>query len=74
MVTEQITAKAAQLPPAFQQEALDFIEFLARKAQRRSETGEDAEWSGFSLGQAIRGLEDEAGHEYQESDLQEEWQ
>ena len=34
MVTEQITSKTAQLPPALQQEVLDFVEFLAQRVAR----------------------------------------
>ncbi len=42
MVTEQITVKAAQLPPALQQEVLDFVEFLAHRAAPSAATDEPA--------------------------------
>ncbi len=64
---ERITEMIRRLPPPVQQEVLDFAEFLAEKG------GGDAEWSGFSLDQAMRGLENEEIPEYSEADLKEKW-
>jgi len=64
---ERITEMIRRLPPPVQQEVLDFAEFLAEKG------GGDAEWSGFSLDQAMRGLETEEIPEYSEADLKEKW-
>ncbi len=42
MVTEQITVKTAQLPPALQQEVLHFVEFLAHRTAPSADAGEQA--------------------------------
>jgi hypothetical protein len=54
-----------ELSPPLQAEALDFIEYLLAKAERR----EKNEWSELSLRFAIRGIEDEEAPTYTAADL-----
>jgi hypothetical protein len=65
-ILEKITRDLKVLPESAQVEVLDFVEFLKSKAATR----EDADWSAFSLGEAMRGLEDEP-IAYSEQDLKE---
>jgi hypothetical protein len=65
-VTERITNDLKTLPESAQAEVLDFVEFLKNKTR----TAEDADWSAFSLAQAMRGMEAEPSL-YSESDLKE---
>jgi len=65
-VAERIAEDLQTLPESAQAEVLDFVEFL----KTRTRTAEDAEWSAFSLAQAMRGMEDEPSP-YSESDLKE---
>ena len=74
VVTEQINSKIEGLPTLYQQEVLHFIEFLSQKAMRGEAETEDKLWAGFSLTQAMRGLEDDNTPEYTEADLKEKWQ
>lgn len=52
---EKIASEVSNLAPKDQAEVLDFVEFLKRKHCRM----ENADWDGFSLSQAMRGMEDE---------------
>lgn len=72
--TEQITDRLQKLPPPLQREVLAFIEFLAQKVAQREDASEEAEWTKFSLAQAMNGLENEDSPEYIEADLKEKWQ
>ncbi len=74
VVMEQITDRLQRLPPSFQREVLDFIEFLAQKVAQGEAGSEEAEWMGFSLAQAMAGMEDEDAPEYNEADVKERWQ
>ncbi len=65
-VTEKIAHDLQTLPAAAQAEVLDFVEFLKSKTA----PAEDADWSAFSLTQAMRGLETEPDL-YSETDLKE---
>lgn len=65
IVAEQIQAYLQRLPPPFQAEALDFVEYLLAKAERE----ERAEWSSLSLAYAMRGMEDEETPAYTIADL-----
>ena len=62
------------LPPPLQREVLDFIDFLAQRVAHREDASEEAEWTKFSLAQAMNGLENEDSPEYSEADLKETWQ
>lgn len=77
MQIEELIAKVSRLPSLRQQEVMDFVAFLE---QRYGHVGEvdanewtDAEFQSMSLGQAMRGLEDEPDI-YAEDDLKERWQ
>ncbi len=54
VLTEKIQEYIQRLPPAFQEEVLDYLEFLLAKAER-----EEKAWTRFSLDSAMRGMEDE---------------
>lgn len=54
VLSEKIQEYIQKLPPSFQEELFDYLEFLLAKAER-----EDKEWSRFSLASAMRGMEDE---------------
>ncbi len=73
VVAEKITKKLENLPISVQLEVLDFVEFMAQKAQRQNLSEESRQWSEFSLNQAMKGLEDEEIPEYTEADLKEKW-
>lgn len=54
----------------------DKLELLASPLQREvlALASEEAEWTRFSLAQAMNGLENEDSPEYSEADLKEKWQ
>jgi Protein of unknown function (DUF2281) len=72
-VTEQIANEVKTLPPEAQQEVLDFVGFLRTRLETRHSRKDDIQWSEFSIGNALRGMEEEAGPEYSEADLKERW-
>ena len=73
IVTEKINQKVEKLPIEIQLEILDFVEFVAQKAERQNASKENWQWTDFSLAQAMKGLEDEETPEYTEADLKEKW-
>lgn len=73
IVSEKINQKVEKLPIAIQLEVLDFVEFVAQKAERINSEDEGKQWAEFSLNQAMKGLEDEETLEYTEADLKEKW-
>ena len=54
VLSEKIQEYIQKLPPSFQEELFDYIEFLLSKAER-----ENKESSRLSLASAMRGMEDE---------------
>jgi hypothetical protein len=70
---DQVSQQIIQLPEAFQKEALDFIEFLTKKARQENSREEDLEWFNLSVTSAMRDAEDDDGPVYGESDLKEKW-
>ncbi|MDZ7364890.1 MAG: DUF2281 domain-containing protein [candidate division KSB1 bacterium] len=70
---ELINQHVQRLPEPFLNEVLHFIEFLMKKIVPANSHQEDLQWSRFSLSEAMRGLEDEDGPIYGESDLKERW-
>ncbi len=72
-VAERIANEVESLPPEVQQEVLDFVGFLRTRLVARESRKDDILWSGFSIGNALRGMEDEAGPDYSEADLKERW-
>lgn len=73
IVSEKISQKVEKLPMAIQLEILDFVEFVAQKAEKTNSDDEKKQWTEFSLNQAMKGLEDEEIPEYTEADLKEKW-
>ncbi len=73
IVAEKINQKLEKLPISIQLEVLDFIEFVAQKAEKQNLAEEDEQWTNFSLTQAMKGLEDEDIPEYTDADLKERW-
>lgn len=55
---EQIIERVKVLPEELQAEILDFVEFLGSRAVKRND--ERAQWSDFSLSQAVRGMDSES--------------
>ncbi len=53
---EKIRYYIQNLPRPFQEELLDFIEYLMLKAEQQ----EKQEWDSLSLSSAMRGMEDES--------------
>jgi hypothetical protein len=52
---EKIHQYVQKLPRSFQQELLDFVEYLVMKAEQQ----EQQDWASFSLSTAMRDMEDE---------------
>ncbi|MDF1553494.1 MAG: DUF2281 domain-containing protein [Deferrisomatales bacterium] len=63
-----VRSKLETLPPAAQQEVLDFVEFLV---SRRGP--EDGEWSFASLSTALDGMEGDEWPDHAEDDYTERW-
>ena len=53
---EKIQQYVQKLPRSFQEELLDFVEYLVMKAEQQ----EQQEWSSLSISSAMRGMEDES--------------
>jgi hypothetical protein len=73
IVREKINQKLEKLPIEIQLEILDFVEFVAQKAEKQNASEENRQWTDFSLAQAMKGLENEETPEYTEADLKEKW-
>jgi len=73
IITEKINRKLEKLPISIQLEVLDFVEFVAQKAEKQNSSEENRQWTEFSLRQAMKGLENEELFEYTEADLKEKW-
>ena len=69
-ITEAVLHHLQALPESAQAEVLDFVEFLELKAEIGGNGREQADWSGFSLSQAMRGMENEPSP-YAMNDLKE---
>jgi hypothetical protein len=59
VMNQKIQDYIQKLPPSFQEEVLDFLEYLLAKAERETARREEKEWSRLSLESAIRVMEDE---------------
>jgi len=69
ILSERIQQHIQELPASLQAEVLDFVEYLAAKAEREATRQEKRSWSGLSLSLAMRGMEDEDTPSYNPSDL-----
>lgn len=65
-ISQQLVKHIENLPESLQSEVLDFVEYLEIKLQQK----EEAEWSAFSITQAMRDIESEESL-YTISDLKE---
>jgi hypothetical protein len=63
---EKIHQYVQKLPRSFQEELLDFVEYLVMKAEQQ----EQRDWTSLSLSSAMRNMEDESVA-YSLSDLRE---
>ena len=72
-VTERIANEVETLPPEAQQEVLDFVGFLRARLITKESRTPDIQWSEFSIANALRDMEQEAGPEYDDADLKERW-
>jgi hypothetical protein len=63
---EKIHKYVQKLPRSFQEELLDYVEYLTMKAEKQ----EQQDWESFSLSSAMRDMENESVS-YSISDLQE---
>ena len=52
---EKIHHYAQKLPYSYQEELLDFVQYLLQKAEQ----DEKQDWTSFSLSSALRGMQDE---------------
>lgn len=52
---EKIHLYAQKLPPSYQEELLDYVQYLLAKAEQQ----EKQDWASFSLASAMRDMEDE---------------
>ncbi len=68
-LSERIQEQVQRLPASFQAEVLNFVEYLAAKAEREAVRQEDKSWSSLSLSFAMRGMEDQDIPLYTLSDL-----
>lgn len=73
IVREKINKTVEKLPISVQLEVLNFVEFVAQKAEQQGLEKESEQWTEFSLNQAMKGLENEEISEYTEADLKEKW-
>jgi hypothetical protein len=73
----ELIEKLQALPSEKQAEVFDFVEFLAARFGKAKplahDDWNDAEFAEFSMGQALRGMEDEPVL-YTRDDLKERWQ
>ena len=69
LVAEKIHKNVQRLPEIFQAEVLDFVEYLLTKSERDAIRQDELEWSDFSLGSAMRGMEEEDTPLYTIDDL-----
>jgi hypothetical protein len=72
-IVEKINSSAKKLPPNYQDEVLDFIEFLLHKTSTKPEDEEELNWFDFSLANAVRDIDDKAEPLYTKADLKEKW-
>lgn len=70
---DKINDRIRRLPERSRKEVLDFVEFLLSKSGKIEEGMDNKSWSGFSLKQAMRGLEFDEMFNYTESDIKEKY-
>ena len=70
-VADKIQRYVQRLPDLLQAQVLDFVAALLAQAEEDDAQKNDTAWKTQSLAQALRGMEDEEGPEYDLSDLKE---
>ncbi len=77
MQLDELIGMVSRLPPARQQEVIDFAAFLEQRYGSTKQTSQvnwtEQEFSAMSIEQAMRGVADEP-ELYSEDDIQERWQ
>jgi hypothetical protein len=73
-IKQTIQEKIDILPESKQAEVLNFLNTLIESQIELHTQQENAEWSQFSLEQAMQGLENDLLPEYTEQDLKKKWQ
>jgi len=77
MQLEELISMVSRLPPARQQEVIDFAAFLeqryATKNNQQQTDWSEEDFKGMGAEQAMRGIEDEP-ELYSDEDIQEHWQ
>ncbi|ERS06996.1 MULTISPECIES: DUF2281 domain-containing protein [Marinobacter] len=77
MQLDELISMVSRLPPARQQEVIDFAAFLeqryAAKNKQQPTDWSEEDFKSMSAEQAIRGIEDEP-ELYSDEDIQERWQ
>jgi hypothetical protein len=68
-VIEKIQQRVQELPQGFQEQVLDFVDYLSSKVERETAEQEERDWSFLSLTFAIRGMDEEDTHTYTMADL-----
>lgn len=58
-ISDQISQRVQRLPRALQVEVLNFVDFLLLKVEQKGYQQEVNSWAEFSLGSALRDMEDE---------------
>jgi hypothetical protein len=71
VLSEKLQHYIRKLPASSQSEVLNFVQYLLEKGEREQGREEELEWSSLSISSAMRGMEDEEGSIYSESDLKE---
>ncbi|MEM1094589.1 MAG: hypothetical protein AAGJ10_08300 [Bacteroidota bacterium] len=71
VVIEEIARRVQKLPGPMRSEVLHYVDYLLARAEREENREQDQSWSDLSLQSAMRGLEDEGGPDYSETDLHE---
>ena len=68
-MVKEIQEAVQQLPPSFQAEVLDFVEYLLAKAEREALREEERLWSSLSVATALRDIDDEEEDVYTLADV-----
>jgi hypothetical protein len=59
-ISDQINQRVQKLPRSLQVEVLNFVEFLVLKVEQKRFQQDLDEWADFSLGSAMRDMENES--------------
>ena len=68
-VIEKIQQRVQELPQEFQEQVLDFVDYLFSKIESEAAEQEERDWSFLSLPFAMRDMDEENTHAYTMADL-----